>query len=85
MDRCPNCRARYKGEPQCRRCGMDLSTLLWIEAQAEAWERFAVERLTAGDLRGAKVAATEALARQHRPLAFMLREFVSQARSLKER
>lgn len=76
MDRCPNCRARYQGEPQCRRCGMDLSALLWIEAQAEAWERFAVDRLRAGDLKGAQVAATESLARQHRPLALMLREFV---------
>lgn len=76
MDRCPNCRARYKGETECRRCGMDLSQLLWIEAQAEAWERFAVERLAAGDVRGARVAAAEALARQRRPLASALQRFV---------
>ena len=76
MDRCPNCRARYKGETECHRCGMVLSKLLWIEAQAEAWERFAVERLAAGDVQGAKVAAAEALARQRRPLALQLQEFV---------
>jgi hypothetical protein len=79
MDRCPNCRARYSGGRECQRCGMELSALLWIEAQAEAWERFAIERLTAGDRKGAKVAAAEALARQHRPLALMLWRFAQQA------
>ncbi|MDQ2694934.1 MAG: hypothetical protein M3Z21_06060, partial [Pseudomonadota bacterium] len=78
MERCPNCRARYTGGAGCRRCGMALSALLRIEAQAAAWERFAVERLLAGDLRGTLVAAGESLARQQRPLASMLRDFARQ-------
>lgn len=81
MERCPNCRARYTEGVECRRCGMALSALLRLEAQAAAWERFAVERLLAGDLSGALAAAGESLARQHRPLAAMLRAFVRHRRA----
>lgn len=31
MDRCPNCRARYESGDSCRRCGMDLGSLLALE------------------------------------------------------
>lgn len=75
MERCPNCRARCRDEAECHRCGMELAGLLRIEAQAEAWERVAVGRLATGDAAGAAVAATRALALQHRPLALALYRF----------
>lgn len=34
MDRCPNCKARYRKRDSCHRCGMDLSWLLKINARA---------------------------------------------------
>ncbi|MGC1951293.1 MAG: hypothetical protein WA970_01650 [Gammaproteobacteria bacterium] len=79
MDRCPNCRARYREGAQCYRCGMELSQLLRIEAQAACWEGIAVGRLAAGDVTGADAAAAQALRRQRRPLALMLRMFVRDA------
>lgn len=78
MERCPNCRARYRGDSHCHRCGMELSMLLHIEAWAETWERLAIERLAAGDRRGAETATARSLALQHRPLAFRLRAFLRQ-------
>ena len=35
MERCPNCRARYQEGERCRRCGMDLTPLLAVEAAAD--------------------------------------------------
>lgn len=49
MERCPNCGARCGGNPQCRRCGMELGGLLAIERAAERHLARAVERLGAGD------------------------------------
>jgi len=77
MERCPNCRARYREGTVCYRCGMNLSLLLRIEEQAKAWERIAVERLAVGDHEGAKVAIKQTLARQHRPLALLLQGFMA--------
>ena len=34
MKRCPNCKARYRGEETCHRCGMELTQLLEINRQA---------------------------------------------------
>ena len=76
MDRCPNCRARYREGEHCYRCGMELAQLLKIEAQAAFWEHLAVGRLLAGDLASAGAAADNSLRRQRRPLALALRMFV---------
>jgi NAD(P)-dependent dehydrogenase (short-subunit alcohol dehydrogenase family) len=81
MDRCPHCRARYKGGDVCLRCGTELGQLLQIEAQAERWERMAVSRLAQGDRNGAEVAAAESLDRQHRPLASILWSFMRRTRA----
>lgn len=35
MDRCPNCKARYRDGEVCRRCGIEFVRLLEIEQQAE--------------------------------------------------
>lgn len=79
MERCPNCRARYREGEHCYRCGMELSQLLQIEARAAAWERIAVGRLAAGDITGAEAAAAKSLLSQRRPLALLLRMFVRDA------
>ena len=50
MQRCPNCRARYCGGDQCRRCGMTLTPLLTLEIQADRLARKLGER-TGGPIR----------------------------------
>ncbi len=34
MERCPNCKARYRGGESCHRCGIELTYLLQINQQA---------------------------------------------------
>lgn len=75
MERCPNCRARYKGDPVCYRCGCELQPLRRLEAQAERLERLAVQCLT-WDLDMAEQAVAKALRLQRRPLALALRGFI---------
>jgi hypothetical protein len=75
MERCPICRARFKDEPICYRCGADLSSLLAIEAEAATLEEQAVALTDAGQWLDARQAAEQALALQYRPLAFAVREF----------
>ena len=75
MERCPVCRARFKGEAVCYRCGTDLNVLLAIEAEAAAWERETVALLAAGDWIAARRAADQALALQYSPLAAAARDF----------
>lgn len=75
MERCPVCRARFKGEAVCYRCGADLSSLLAIEAEAAAWERETVALLAAGDWIAARRAADQALALQYSRLAAAARDF----------
>ena len=75
MERCPVCRARFKGEAVCYRCSADLSVLLAIEAEAAAWERETVALLAAGDWIAARRAADQALALQYSPLAAAARDF----------
>lgn len=75
MERCPACRARFKEETICYRCGADLSALLAIEAEAAAREREAVALLVAGQWIEARRAADRALALQYSPLAASVRDF----------
>jgi hypothetical protein len=75
MERCPVCRARFKGDPVCYRCGADLSVLLAIEAEAATLERRAITLLGTGQLLEARQAAERALALQYRPLALAVRNW----------
>ena len=75
MERCPVCRARFKGEAVCYRCGADLSTLLAIEAEAVAGEREAVSLLASGEWIAARRAAGRALALQYSLMAAAARDF----------
>jgi hypothetical protein len=78
MERCPVCRASFRGGSSCHRCGADLSPLLAIDRQAEALERRAVQYLVAGDLDGAAAAAEQAVASRGAPLAVSLVGFTRQ-------
>ncbi len=49
MERCPTCNARYKGRPECHRCGTPLSGLTDIENQAADHREKAVEAFNQGD------------------------------------
>lgn len=75
MERCPVCRARFRDEAVCHRCGEDLSVLLAIEAEAAEWEREAVSLLASGEWIAARQAADRALALQYSPLAAAARDF----------
>jgi len=75
MERCPVCRARFKGEAVCYRCGADLSALLAIEAEAAQWEQEAVSLLASGEWIEARQAADRALTLQYSPLAAAARDF----------
>ena len=75
MERCPVCRARFKEEPICYRCGADLSTLLAVENEAAALEQQAIAWLEAGQLLEARRVAAQVLLLQHRPLAAVVQDF----------
>ena len=72
MERCPNCRARLQEDPSCRRCGMDLTLLLAVEAAAAERLQAAVRRLAAGDVPAASAALRQSLALRRDPLAASL-------------
>jgi hypothetical protein len=79
MERCPNCRASYKGGQECRRCGMKLGGLLAIEAQARAREWLAIQQIAADNLAGAEQTLIRTLRLCASPLAERLLGFVRAA------
>ena len=79
MERCPNCRARYKEGQECRRCGMKLGGLLAIEAQARAQEWLAIQQIAADNLAGAEQTLIQTLRLYASPLAERLLGFVRAA------
>jgi hypothetical protein len=79
MERCPNCRASYKGGQECRRCGMKLGGLLAIEAQARAREWIAIQQIAADNLSGAEQTLIQSLRLRTSPLAERLLGFVRAA------
>jgi len=85
MERCPVCRARFRDEAVCYRCGADLSVLLAIEAEATELEREAVTLLVAGQWIEARQAANRALALQYSPLAAAARDFAGRELIAEER
>ena len=76
MERCPVCKARFKDDPVCYRCGTDLSILLGIERRAEWLEQRAVALYGAGNFGEAWRVAEQALALKRSPLLCRLVEFL---------
>jgi len=85
MERCPVCRARFRDEAVCYRCGADLSVLLAIEAEAAELEREAMTLLAAGQWIEARQAANRVLALQYSPLAAAARDFAGRELIAEER
>ena len=77
MQRCPNCRARDPGDRHCRRCGMDLTGLIAVEAATERLIREAVRALVAGDVQAARADLDRARALHHDPLIDLLIAFTT--------
>jgi methylphosphotriester-DNA--protein-cysteine methyltransferase len=77
VQRCPVCRASFKGSPVCHRCRADLSTLLRIERQAEQLARQAVQALAAGEKKKARELADEAYFLHATPFHLALARFLA--------
>ncbi|MCG6862321.1 MAG: hypothetical protein LJE70_13755 [Chromatiaceae bacterium] len=75
MERCPSCRARLDGDATCRRCGMELTTLIEAEDAAERLVQLGVAHLAAGDTVAARGEFVQALALRRAPLAQVLLGF----------
>ena len=76
MERCPNCKARYKGEDTCQRCGMDLSRLVQIENQVRHLECAAIQKILGQEAFAAERILNDALILQNSPSAKILLDFV---------
>lgn len=76
MQNCPACRARYKGQPMCTRCGADLTLPLLSEQQAMELLRQAVQYLSNKDYSRAAIALQQARLLKQTPLAIALDEFL---------
>ena len=64
MTRCPLCKARYRGQTECRRCRADLHTLQALEDDAGHQAHKAVQQLLAGNGESAEYHARKA-AKKH--------------------
>ncbi len=49
MEKCPNCRAEFKGEIACYRCGFDYGRTLSCERESATNRQKAIRSLTLGD------------------------------------
>ena len=77
MQKCPACRARYKGESLCARCGADLTLPLLSEQQAEDYLRRAIQLLVNGDPTRAVAEIQQSLLLRQTPLAVSLNAFLN--------
>lgn len=75
MERCPNCRARTDANAICRRCGMDLVTLIEVESAAERLTELGCAHLAAGDPMAAEQYLTGAANLRRAPFIELLLEF----------
>lgn len=76
MERCPNCRARTDGSPECRRCGMELKLLQAAEQAAEQALSEALSELARGRAAAAARAAERALFLKRTPTGEQVARFV---------
>jgi len=78
MQRCPNCRARYRGGENCPRCGMELSALIRLETRVQQLQRAAVHSMCQGDCSSAQTILQQALGLQATPMVVSLLGFARQ-------
>jgi hypothetical protein len=77
MNRCPNCKAQYRGKESCHRCGMGLQHLLRIERQAQHQIKRSVTALQQQRLDEASDALQKAQRLKGDPLNTRLIQFVA--------
>lgn len=82
MDRCPACRARYKGNPTCYRCGTDLTLPLEAERQAGARAQQALQDVLEDDIEAARVAIDQAIQLKAEPAFLALQAFITDHQKL---
>lgn len=75
MDRCPNCRARREDGETCRRCGMELTTLLALAQARDALIRRALGQLAQDEAPAALRTLDEARALHPDPFIDLLQGF----------
>jgi predicted amidophosphoribosyltransferase len=66
--RCPVCKARFRGQDTCPRCGADLARLMFVIACAQQLRGRAREALCAGRYHKARVLAGRAQELHRTPL-----------------
>ena len=76
MERCPNCRARWDGGEHCRRCGLELASLLVAEHAAHRLIARAFARLAAGEGTAALSDLSRARGLHDEPFIALLQGFV---------
>ena len=84
-NRCPVCRAGFRAEPECRRCGADLSPLLRLAAASYGLREKARDHLLAGRPHLALEPAEHAQALHSTPTGEALVRLARVARSLDAR
>lgn len=77
MDRCPTCRARYRGAPFCHRCQTDLRQILAIEGAAARYRQQALAALERGCADEARACARRACALHRTPDSLAVRAMVA--------
>ncbi len=77
MERCPVCRARFRGESRCRRCHADLETIERISSQADRLTACAVQAASRGAFEQAHSLALRATALRSTPFGRCVAGFVS--------
>ena len=75
MERCPNCRARWDGGEHCRRCGLELVSLLAAEHAAHRLIARALARLAAGEAKAALSDLSRARGLYNEPFIHLLHGF----------
>lgn len=78
MQRCPCCNARLKSDPQCPRCGADLTRALRCEQLAQAWLSVALQTLNAGQADIAVAALKRSISFKQTQVARLFRAFLIQ-------
>jgi uridine phosphorylase len=74
---CPVCRARFRGESECSRCGADLTTLMRLQVYAWQLRQTARQAILVGDPARAQTLAARAEKIHHTEPGERLAEFSS--------
>ena len=75
--RCPVCRAGFRGQSLCSRCGADLTPLMTLVARAFGARQLARRALAGGDLDGARALVDKAQNLCDTPAGRKLARFVA--------